>query len=221
MCHRMRFLLISALLVVASPSLAQSDTASGIPTRLCWRGKPAPQCTTFWITELGVDASMSSTQTVVTEDFGGGNVYRYARRDFDSRFSWTVGPMFNTGQRTAIGVTLSLSPQDGGYRAAVEARRRWWKSDDLALDLSGGVLRVPIAPTSGHAFRDGYGVTAGVLVVGGDLININGRVDLLVSGGRVHAGTSAGLAGGSYVALVGTVALGLLILAVISSGPWD
>lgn len=211
-------------LVLATPALpssAQSDSTTRIPPRLCWRGKPAPECTTFWITELGIDASTSSTATIVTENYGGGPVYRYATRDFDSRLVWTVGPMFNTGPHTALGGTLSLSPLNSHYRVAVEARRRWWKNEGLALDLSAGALRMGVPSPTSYSYRDEYGVTAGALLVGADLINVNGRVDLLVSGGKARLGTSVGLGGGSYVALVGTVTLGLLILAVISAGTWD
>ncbi len=214
-------LLLALSVGLATPCFAQSDTTSRTPMHVCWRGKPAPRCTSFWITEFGVDASTASTQTVLTEDFGAGNVYRNSVRDFESRLVWTVGPMFNTGPRTAIGGTLSLSPVNDGARVALEARRRSWRSDDLGLDVSAGVFRMPLLRPVGGAYRDGYGVTAGALVVGGDLINVNGRVDLLVSGGRLHAGTSVGLAGGSYVALAGTAALALLIIAVISAGPWD
>ncbi len=214
-------LLILALARPALPLSAQSDSTTRIPTRLCWRGKPAPECTTFWITEFGIDASTSSTATIVTENYGGGQVYRYAYRDFDSRFVWTVGPMFNTGPRTAIGGTLSISPFNNHYRTAVEMRRRSWKNEGLAIDLSAGGLRMGVPGPTSSAYRDEYGVTAGALIVGADLINVNGRVDLLVSGGKARLGTSVGLAGGSYVALVGTVTLGLLILAVISAGPWD
>ena len=71
------------------------------------------------------------------------------------------------------------------------------------------------------AYHDEYGLTAGALVGGGDLINVNGRVDLLLTGKRPRLGTSIGFAGGSYVALVSTLALGLLILAVASAGTWD
>lgn len=218
--NRTRLLLAVGLLAMASPCFAQSDSSRGIPARLCWRGKPASQCKIFWITEFGVDVSTSSTQTVVSENYGGGNVYRYAQRDFESRWLWTVGPMFNTSPRAAIGGTLSISPLGTGYRAAVEARRRWWTADGLALDLSAGGLRMmPSAyPPANH---DEYGLTAGALVVGGDLINVNGRVDLLVTGKRPRLGTSVGFAGGSYIALVGTVTLGLLLLAVYSAGPWD
>jgi hypothetical protein len=209
-----------ALLAVAGPCSAQTDTTAGIPPRLCWRGKPAPHCTIFWITEFGFDASMSSTATYFGGN-GGGDVYRYAARDFESRVVWTVGPMFNTGPRTALGGTLSLSPLGTRYRAAVEARRRWWTTGGLALDLSAGPMRMSVLSLTGSAYRDEYGLTAGALVVGGDLINVNGRADLLVSGKRARLGTSVGVGGGSYIALVCSAALGLLIIAVISSGPWD
>ena len=207
-------------LALATPSAAQTDTTTRIPPHLCWRGKPAPECTAFWITEFGVDVSTSSTQTVVSENYGGGNVYRYAARDFDSRFVWTVGPMFNTGPRTALGGTLSFSPLGGNYRVALEARRRWWTTPELALDLSAGGLRMAVArPTSMP--RNEYGLTAGAFVVGGDYINVNGRVDLLLSGGKARAGTSLGVAGGYYVAVLGSVALALLIFSIVAAGPWD
>lgn len=209
------------LLALATPCVAQSDSATRIPTHLCWRGKPAPECTTFWITEFGVDASTSSTQTVVSQNFGGGDVYRYTARDFDSRFTWTIGPMFSTGPRSAIGGTLSISPLSEHYRAALEARRRWWPTQELAFDLSAGPLKMGVPNRAGTGYRDEYGLTAAALVVGEDLINVNGRIDLLVTGGRPRFGTSIGLAGGSYVAVVGSVALGLLILAFISVGPID
>lgn len=208
-------------LPLATPCVGQSDRTTRIPTHLCWRGKPAPECTVFWITEFGVDASTSSTETIVSPDYGGGQVYRYPLRDFDTRFVWTVGPMFNTGPRTALGGTLSLSPVNSGYRVAVEARRRWWTSRGLALDLSAGAQRMGIASPTGNSERDAYGLTAGAFIVGGDLVNVNGRLDLLVIDGKAHAGTSVGVAGGSYVAIIGTVTLGLLILAVLSIGPWD
>jgi hypothetical protein len=214
-------LAVTLTLTVATPLAAQSDTTTPIPPHLCWRGKPLPECTSFWITEFGVDAVLWSTQTGVTENFGGGDVYRYTARDFDSRFVWTVGPMFNTGPRTAFGGTLSISPLGDGYRAAIEARRRWWTSSGLALDVSAGALRMAIQSPTAPSYRDAFGVTAGAFIVGGDLINVNGRVDLLVTGGKPRVGTSLGLGGGSYVALVGSIALGLLILAYLSAGPID
>jgi hypothetical protein len=209
------------MLSLASPCVAQSDTVTRIPTRLCWRGRPAPECTTFWITEFGIDANMSSTQVRGSQDYGGGAVYRYAVRDFDSRLTWTVGPMFNTGPYTALGGTLSLSPVNSGPRIAVEGRRRWWALRGLALDLSAGGERMRLLSPAGTSVHDEYGLTGGAYVVGGDLINVNGRVDLLLTGGKARAGTSFGVAGGSVVAVVGTVTLGLLVLALLSASPWD
>src|SRR5689334_8806891 len=100
-------LLATAATVQAQAAGAPADTTR---SRECWRGHPAPECTMFWITEFGVDVIASSTQTVVSENFGGGNVYRYTQKDFETRFVWTVGPMFNTSPRTAIGGTVSISP---------------------------------------------------------------------------------------------------------------
>ena len=211
---------VALLTLALAPCVAQSDTTTRIPPHLCWRGKPAPECTTFWITEFGVDANMSSTRTVVSQNYGGGDVYRFSEPDFDSRFIWTVGPMFNTGPRTDLGGTLSFSPLSGRSRVAAEVRRRWWTTRGLAFDLSAGALRMGVSRATTTP-RDEYGLTAGAFVVGGDYINVNGRVDLLVSGGKARLGTSLGVAGGSYVAVLGSVALGLLILAVISAGPWD
>lgn len=207
------------MLSLASPCFAQSDSAS--TSRWCWRGRPAPECTTYWITEFGVDASMSSTQRIVSDNLGGGDVYRYAQRDFDSRFVWTIGPMFNTRPRAAIGGTVSINPLGGHYRAAVEVRRRSWLADGMGFDLSAGALKMGVPNRTGTSYRDEYGLTAGGLVVGADLINVNGRVDLLVSGGKARLGTSVGVGGGSYVAVIGSVALGLLVLAIISAGPLD
>lgn len=210
---------VLVMLSLAAPCLAQSDSAAR--SRWCWRGRPMPECTTFWITEFGVDASMSSTQRIVSENLGGGDVYRYALRDFDSRFVWTVGPMFNTRPRAAIGGTVSINPLGGRYRAAMEVRRRSWLTDGTALDLSAGALKMGVPNRTGTSYRDEYGLSAGALIVGADLINVNARVDLLVSGGKARLGTSAGLGGGSYVAVIGSVALGVLVLAFISAGPWD
>jgi hypothetical protein len=206
---------------IGGPLAAQSDTTGGPPRHLCWRGEPAPACTTFWITEFGIDASMASTQSVISESYGGTEVSHYTIRDFDSRLIWTVGPMFNDKPRRAVGATFSVSPLNSHYRAAVEARRRWWSSDDLAFDLSAGAVRMGIPPATGGPYRPAYGLTAGAFMSGGDLIVVNGRVDLLLTGRRPRAGTSVGLAGGSYIALASTLVLGALILAVISAGPWD
>lgn len=52
-------------------------------------------------------------------------------------------------------------------------------------------------------------------MIGGDLIQLNARGDLLLTGGRVRAGTSVGAGLGSYGAVGGTILLGALVVAVI------
>ena len=226
LCQRARALRDSAgilliALLATIPCSAQSDTTTRIPRRLCWRGKPLPECTSFWITEFGIDASRWSTRSIVAENYGGGDVYRYIDRDFDSRLVWTLGPMFNTGPRAALGGTVSISPLGQRYRGALEVRRRWWSDDLMAFDVSAGALRMGVHSGTGPPYRYEYGLTAGALIVGADLVEVNGRVDVLVSGRKPRAGASLGLGGGSYVAVVGSIALGLLVLAIISAGPID
>ena len=210
-----------ALLTLSLATLCVAQGDSAATSRLCWRGRPLSQCDAFWITEFGVDASLSSTRTSVSPEYAGGDGYRYAIPDFESRFVWTVGPMFNIRPRAALGGTLSISPFGGHDRVAVEARRRWWTTNGLALDLSAGALQTGISTPTGNSYHNEYGFTVGGFIVGEDLINVNGRVDLLVTGHKPRLGTSIGLGGGSYVAVVGTLALGLLLLAFISVGPVD
>lgn len=140
-------LVVANLLLVSvqpSPSSAQSDSATKPQPRLCWRGKPAPECTAFWITEFGYDAMQSWTQHTIVYDYGSGYSTTETRRDFGSRAVWTIGPMFNTRPLGAVGGTLSLSFVPGGYRTAVEARRRWWGPLGNSFDLSAGLLQMNV-----------------------------------------------------------------------------
>lgn len=199
----------------AAPGAAQSDTTSR--PGLCWRGRPLPHCGAFWITEFGYDVVMSTTLTRYALDYGSGNTYDYASRDFDSRFTWAVGPMFNYRPLRAVGGTLTLSPMGTGARAALEGRYRWWTPEGSAFDLSAGIVRVDLPRTEPPYDLGEYGLTAGAFLVGGDLINVNGRADLLLTGGKARYGTSLGIGLGSYAAAGGTLALGALFLILISS----
>ena len=212
-------LVVANLLLVSvqpSPSSAQSDSATKPQPRLCWRGKPAPECTAFWITEFGYDAMQSWTQHTIVYDYGSGYSTTETRRDFGSRAVWTIGPMFNTRPLGAVGGTLSLSFVPGGYRTAVEARRRWWGPLGNSFDLSAGLLQMNVQHRGSSAPAE-FGLTAGAYTVGGDIININGRTDLLLTGGRVRVGTSLGVGLGSYAAAGGMVALGALFWLLLAT----
>lgn len=216
----MRNLLIVLLMVVTKPTAAQTDTASKPAPHLCWRGKPAPACSTFWITEFGYDANLASTHSTVVNDFSGGLSQAQDLRDFESRVVWTIGPMFNTRPLRAVGATLSLGPVNHGNRAALEVRKRWWTPERAALDLSAGLTRMDVPRSNFQRERD-YGVTGGVLLGGGDLININARADLLVTGAHPRVGASVGIGLGSYAAVGVMVVTAVLIAVVLSQAHFD
>jgi hypothetical protein len=198
---------------MSSVSLAQSDSLTRNDGPLCWRGKPAPACHSFWITEISFEYPYATTSTSHT--FTNGTYSStFRRRDVTGQLFWTVGPMFNTSSNRALGLTASAGPVGDGSRVAVEARRRYWTAERSAFDLSAGMVRMSV-PNAGGYSSDGYGLTAGAYAVGGDLIHVNARADLVLSGERVRAGGSVGAGLGSYGAVGATVLLGAWVAAVI------
>jgi hypothetical protein len=204
------------LVFLALPTVARSQTDSSARPRspLCWRGKPKPQCGSFWITEVSGEYSFATTQTRYRFDYGS-YVNSYSRPDVSSQMLWTVGPMFNTSPTRALGGTISAGFVNDGSRIAVEARRRYWTSLGSGIDVSAGALRenVPVLPNQFQHAQ--YGTTAGVYVVGGDLIHINAHADVLLTGGRLRAGGTGGGGFGGYAAIGATVLLGALTMAVL------
>lgn len=203
------------LLTVPSVALAQADSLTGDTGALCWRGQRAPACHQFWITEISGEYPFATTTTnhAIAEATG---FYRYSQHDISPQLLWTVGPMFNTGPNRALGVTVSAGFVSGGGRAAVEVRRRYWTSERSGFDLSTGLVHMTM-PDPGHFSRDGYGLTAGAYAVGGDMIHLNTRADVIFSGKRMRAGGSVGLGFGSYPAAGITAALGVLTVIAIAA----
>ena len=192
---------------------AQIDSTPHRGERLCWRGRPAPACDKFWITELSAQYPYATTSTRYRYDYGT-SVTTYTRQDVSTQVTWTVGPMFNTSANRALGVTVSAGFVNDGSRVAIEGRRRYWTAQQSAFDLSLGAVRMNVPPLPGHYQQPSYGLTGGAYVVGGDLIHINGRGDLLVSDGRIRAGGSVGAGLGTYGAVGATIVLGLPVAAV-------
>jgi hypothetical protein len=210
----LRSVAVAVLLAVPTFATAQSDSSTQRAYHACWRGKPQPQCDSFWLTEVSGEYSYVTTQTHYRFDEGS-YINEYTRPDISSQVLWTVGPMFNTGPTRAFGGTLSAGFVDDGSRIALEARRRSWTSPGSAVDVSAGVLRsnVPVLP---NQFEHGqYGLTAGFFIVGGDVIHINAHADVLFTGDRVRAGGTVGGGLGSYAAAGVSVLAGLLVVAVI------
>ena len=205
----------------ATPCFAQADSIGHPRRHLCWRGRPIPSCTSFWITEFGYDAIVGTTQTRLVDNVAPGGPYTYDIQDFDSRFVWTVGPMFNTSPRTAIGGTVSIAPVNGGARVAIEGRRRWWIPEGMALDVSAGAVGMQMPHPAPVYSRPEYGMTVGAYFLGGDLINVNQRVDVIFTGGRVRLGTTSGVGLGSYAGAGGSVVLVALIAIAAATWRWD
>jgi hypothetical protein len=204
---------IVLLVITATPCAGQQDSTPRYERSFCWRGKPAPACHGFLITEAGYDYVWATTRTSVHYNFSSDPSAAFTRDDFESRLIWTIGPMFNTAPGRAVGATISASPNNGGTQLALEARRRSWGPGSGALDLTAGVLRTNV-PMPGNSGTVGYGLTTGVLLVEGDLVNVNGRLDVLLGAGRPRFGTSVGVGTGSYAA-VGVTVLGIALLAAL------
>jgi hypothetical protein len=164
---------------------------------------------------VSAEYAVASTATHYRYDYGS-FVSEYDRNDVSSRVLWTVGPMFNTGPSRAVGATVSAGPTDQGARLAIEARRRWWLGSDAA-DVSAGLLRLGIPPQQSGGSANAYGLTTGAYFVGGDIIQVNGRVDLLFANGRARAGGTVGAGLGSYAAAGATLLAGLAALALIAA----
>ena len=203
------------LIACVTPGVAraQIDSTPHSGERLCWRGRPAPTCDRFWITEISAEYPIATTQTRYVYVYPTGT-HSYSRRDVSTQLFWTVGPMFNTSANRALGVTVSAGFVNDGGRVAVEARRRYWTGDQSGFDLSLGGVRMNVPPLQDHYQQPGYGLTGGAYLVGGDLIHINARADVLLADSRMRAGGTVGAGLGTYGAAGATIVLGALIAAV-------
>jgi hypothetical protein len=194
------------MLVAAGRVRAQAGGAPADTTRSreCWRGHPAPTCDNFFLTEFGVVRVLTSSSSHFDIDYGqgGGGIVHYSDLDFGNRLQFTIGPMFNRGPRRAIGGTVSFSTVHNGFRAAAEARHRWWGPGNASLDLSAGALRIDVPSVLAMAARTEYGVTAGIHLVSSDLVHATGRADMTMVHGGPHVAMSVEFGVGSWLTLV-------------------
>ena len=129
--------------------------------------------------------------------------------------------MFNTSPSRAIGVTLSGGFVNDGGREALEVRRRQWLGTAQSVDFSAGALRMDILKSPARPISAAYGLTTGVYLVGGDLIHLDGHVDVVLANNRLRGGASAGGGLGGWAAVGGTVVLAVVVgvvVAALSSG---
>lgn len=131
----------------------------------CFRGKPLPDCKTFWITEFG-------------------NSYRLDQpprkyRNIGERFYFTLesGLMANLNPKSALGATFMLGAGDNGIRFGVKPRYRHWLNNSTSLDIGYGVLVAPRFPglTShiGLNFGDWLALTTHLEIIRLELMPFN------------------------------------------------
>jgi len=94
----------------------------------CFRGKPLPQCKTFWITEFGYSFRLDQSAR------------RYQFSDANFYFTWEYGLMRNLNQKSALGATFLLGADGDGHRLGVKPRYRRWLDNSLSVDFGAGVL---------------------------------------------------------------------------------
>lgn len=152
---------ISLVLTLALIILIESSVRSE-----CFRGRPSPECKSFWITE--------SAAYFPLDDRGRKD---YIRRGY---YLLEIGRMYNLPDRFAIGATLSTGYNDGyeDFRLLAGLRIRRWMSRRLGVDLSmGAILK------QGSSMGEGSGDTPPApylqtVVMYGDLIGITARAEL-------------------------------------------
>jgi hypothetical protein len=216
-CRLLR-VLCGAGVVLLSSEIAGAQDVPARRTTTCWRGRPAPRCDAYWITELGYYRKLASTSQLV--DYGFGPPQRQPH--LEDHASIQLGRMTNRGATSAFGGTLQLGVGSAGPRAGIHARYRQWLGESAGLELSLG----PQVGKFYQPFREdriddpvGGGFSGDVSLDLGNLIAVTARGDVLYADGRTagaaYGGVRAG-AQGSVVAGVATAIAFALLIAAIS-----
>jgi hypothetical protein len=212
----LRTVIVVACALIPIAGGAQRDTAAKATPSYCWRGKPLPQCRSFWITEMAGEYAFVTTRTNYTLTFGS-QVEPTSKSDETAQLLWRVGPMFNTSPSRAIGVTLSAGSVNEGGREAIELRGRRWLGVGQSVDVSAGALRMDIPKSPERPTGAAYGLTTGIYLVGEDLIHVDGHADFVVASNRIRGGATVGGGLGGFGAVGGTILLAALAVAVLIS----
>jgi hypothetical protein len=215
---------IVALLAMLPASIA-AQRAADVPgqagqineaPRLCFRGRPYPACSSFWIVELQGEAPLTQTARTISFTFAGAP-YSYEETALGGkRLEGNLGYMVNLGPRYAAGGVVGV----GTHRTsaiALKLRGRRWLGDHVSVELEGGYLWTDLRSPAAS-----YGLTAnarlnirdqGMLYLRWDGVSLprRERPDFLDPGG-LEQGLSVGGGLGSLPAVAGTVALGVAMV---------
>jgi hypothetical protein len=191
-------------LVVGStltPAVLPAQRLAESPTQWCYRGRPAPRCDVFLLTEFGAAMRVADN-----------------RHETGPLYTWELGVMSNHGTKRAFGVGLFAQGGSDVFAAGIRPRARLWLTQWTSLDLAPGLVVTGTSPGPGFSgvaalnFADVAAVTTNLMVLRPRPFESGqgARVSLFV-GGRV--GSAPGT-----VAIGGTAALILAFVIACGSG---
>jgi hypothetical protein len=208
------FMRVPALLVAIGLSAAAPDVVHGQTntrqTPVCWlRPAPLERCRTFLVTEAALEIPVSSTSHQISAGS--------SEKDFDARFTLSLGLMKNLPQHQAVGVVVGHDVNRDIFRGPTrgEVRFRQWKGLS-AIDVSAGLTRKGIQTATGSV--DSHGLTG---AIGGEwrYIGADARVDLHSVDGRNVIGGFVGARATSVAAPVAAlITFGAVAALIIASG---
>lgn len=191
---------------------AQGEQEAESPRIGCFRGRPLPICKSYWLIELQAHTPLVQTTRLVSYSDG----QPVEMQAFESNVEWNVGHMVNVTPTFAVGGALSVGPHGGsGIFTGLKARARHWLSEDLSIELAGGLLEY------GQQYPSARGATADVRINvrdqgaffvrwdGASLSRVQHPDASYVDEGGFQQAISVGAAAGSAPGLIATGALGL------------
>jgi hypothetical protein len=196
---------MSSARIVWLPLILLLAPADPLSAQTCFRGRPLPTCTRFWIVESGIAARLNRH----SDGFGGGSTDILASLEF--------GFMRNRSPTTALGGTAFLGAADQitgntGVLLGLKPRLRRWLGRTLSVDLAPGGFYV----LSGDANANTIGLTGHGGLNLGDWAALSAQVLVGKSPSHPSGSTELGLylGGklGSYPGAASGVAVPLAIL---------
>lgn len=203
------------MMATASPAAAQEQLG-------CFRGKPLPDCKTFWIVEMqGLIPLAQNTRTVTS---GGDYAYTYQAKAFENQVEWNVGHMVNVGDKWAVGGAITVGTGGHDPFTGLRVRGRRWLGKDLSVEIEAGVLSSDAAWDATGVFNGWTSdVRLNIRDQGSFFLRYDGVTvpeqsypyNNFFDPGATHHGLSLGASAGSVPALVGTGSLAILYAVLI------
>lgn len=212
------FLLIFACL---STTIESANAQEKNYCNTCFRGKPKPNCCSFFIFESGWMF----------------NLARAGEPQGKASFIFTadLGMMFNNNNRKAWGGSFHLAADDDGTRFGIGPRYRSWLSKTVAFDLSPKLMFGGGSNYEVHRRFPGFVMSASITL--SDLISFDSYFQIIPYYMTTYnyinpigppipslvkdteTGLYLGISGRSYLAPVLPIALGIAVAVAFSN--WD